>query len=133
MPAAIRNTALSLLCAACLIPLAGLAQTDPNAQIDLTLGGAAPMPLDGASAVRTIPLRQQAVIAFLACGTEVQFLATTRSWGKHHADSSTGDAINVPLAKMYWYAGLPDASGAMRVAQAAPCTGPAEKGGRSSR
>ncbi len=111
-----------LLSAVLLIPIGGLAQTDPDAQIDLTLGGAAPMPTDGASAVKTIPQRQQAVIAFIACGTEVQFLAATRSWGDKHASSSTGDAINTPLAKMYWYAGLPDSSGAMRLAQAAPCT-----------
>src|ERR1035438_2358040 len=78
-----------------------LAQTDPNSQIDLTLGGTVPRPVDGMSAANTIPQRQQVAIAYLACGREIQFLAWTRGWGRTHSDTSGGGAVKLLLGKKY--------------------------------
>ena len=59
-----------------LIAISAPAQT-PEAQIDLTLAGRAPRPTSGAAAWLSIPARRQAVVAFLACGQELQFLTTS--------------------------------------------------------
>ncbi len=99
--------------------LAGLtpasAQTDPGAQIDLTAGGTAPQPINGATAAATILARQKTIVANLACGNEISFLSNTIGTGAQLRNSSTGDAINLSLAKMYWLAGFPDPNDQPRV------------------
>ena len=87
-----------------LIAISAPAQT-PEAQIDLTLAGRAPRPTSGAAAWLSIPARRQAVVAFLACGQELQFLSGVR------AGDSGPDAVNYSVAKMYWFAGMPDRNG----------------------
>ena len=78
---------------------------DPGYQVDLTPGGA--IPKNGADAASTIRSRQRTAVQFMACGQELQFLTRVGS----AADVSTGDGINTALAKMYWFAGMPDRSG----------------------
>ena len=113
-----QRTAALLLLALLLSPVRGSAQNDPAAQIDLTLAGTAPRPTDGVSAANTIFARQQAAIGFLACGQELEFLAMVRSAGPKVADTSTGDAVNMSVAKMYWLSGLMDAGGKQRLTNA---------------
>jgi len=87
-------------------------------QIGLTLGGTVARPTDGVSAVNTVFARQQATIAFLACGQELEFLAMARVAGPNAAKTSTGDAVNLSVAKMYWLSWLMDAAGRARLTNA---------------
>jgi len=98
------------------------AQTLPDAQIDLTLNGKAPRPASGAAAAPSIFYRQQVIIDNLSCGSEINFLSNTIATGDHARNSSTGDAINLSLAKMYWIAGFPLDNGTPRTTlPMAPC------------
>jgi hypothetical protein len=67
------------------------------------------MPTDGNAAWLSIPARQQATVAFLACGQELQFLSGVR------AGDSGSDALALSLAKMYWFAGMPKSDGVPRL------------------
>lgn len=97
----------ALVCTLFLVlSVSALHAQDPDAQIDLTLGGKSPRPGSGTAAWQSIRARQQAAVAFLACGQELSFLANVRS------GDSGPDSVNLALAKMYWYFGLPDRNGA---------------------
>ena len=102
------------------VPCAG--QTDPDTQVDLTANGWAPQPVNGATAAATIFSRQRAVVTNLACGTEISFLSNTIGVGQQIRNSSSGGAVNLSLAKMYWLYGFPTASGQPRASSdGVPC------------
>ena len=79
---------------------------DLDFQLDFSAGG---VPTTGEDAKTSLPARIRAVTAFQACGRELDYLRLFRS--QKPSDTSGEDTINLALAKMSWYAGLPGRDG----------------------
>jgi hypothetical protein len=109
-----------LVCALVAAMLASRASAqDPHSPIDLAVSGTVPVPKTGTAAAQTVAVRQAIIVKELACRNELDFLHRVRSSGH---EKSTGETINLVLAKMYWIAGMPDQNGRVRaIAPGLPC------------
>ena len=111
---------LAMLTVACVVIASpsAFAQSDPGRQLFFPTPN---VPASGIAARLSTPDRVKAIVAFEACGQDIDFLHRVRSTDVH--DQSTGDALGLVLAKMFWFAGLPRPDGTPLLStQTATCT-----------